>query len=228
MTESPPHPGVAEFPFWPLRSDGDGDRRVTVCGVDDQLSHALTTTAGPGLRPLPDDVTALLLDLGAPPRLGAHLRLVHDVGCRLVAAVDGLWPGLVEDPDAVRFGAATHDIGKVLHPEELSEPGSLHEQAGFRLLLERGFQEPLARFAATHASWHAEGVGAGDLLVSLADKVWKGHRVKDLEDTFAARVGDRTGQAPWEVFLDLDDVLAPVCDGADVRLAFQNDYSARR
>jgi hypothetical protein len=84
------------------------------------------------LRPLPAVVVRLLVEVAAPARLGAHLRAVHDVACQFLERSEQAWPGLIDDPDAVRFGAASHDIGKVLHPHELSGPGSLHEQAGSR------------------------------------------------------------------------------------------------
>lgn len=63
-----------------------------------------------------------------------------------------------------------------------------------------------------------------DLLVSLADKVWKGRRVTDLEQLVVDRLADITGQAPWQTFLDLDDVLADLAAGADHRLAFQAEH----
>jgi len=40
-------------------------------------------------------------------------------------------PALSFDADAVAFGAATHDIGKARHLEELTVPGVRHEAAGF-------------------------------------------------------------------------------------------------
>ena len=46
------------------------------------------------------------------------------------------------------FGAATHDVGKVLQPSELSGPGSAHEPAGHALLLAHGVPERLARIAS--------------------------------------------------------------------------------
>ncbi|MEU6315478.1 HDIG domain-containing metalloprotein [Streptomyces sp. NPDC047014] len=124
------------------------------------LNRALDTPAEPPLRPLPPGVSALLRTLGAPPRLAAHLRLVHDVAHELADWVNGYCPGLGLDREAVLFGAATHDIGKTVHPAELSGPGSAHEPAGRELLLAHGFPERLARFAATHAAWQAEGADA--------------------------------------------------------------------
>lgn len=120
--------------------------------------------------------------------------------------------------------AATHDIGKTLHPPELSGPGSLHEEAGRDLLLAQGLSPRLARFAATHATWTAPDVEIEDLLVSTADKVWKNKRVPDLEDRVAAWLCRTTGREPWEEFLALDDLLCRIGEGADGRLAFQSSF----
>ena len=162
--------------------------------------------------------------MGAPARLGAHLRLVYDVACDLTGWLAAAFPAVVFDREAVLFGAATHDIGKVRHPEELSRPGSRHEAAGEALLRERGVAARLARFAGTHGSWTAERVGVDDLLVSVADKVWKARRAEDLESLLVQRIAGVSGAPGWEVFVALDDFLQGVADGADERLAFQNGF----
>lgn len=177
--------------------------------------------AASALHRLPDDVVDLLLDLNAPPRLAIHLRLVHDVAVRLTAEVERRWPRLAVDASAVRFGAAIHDIGKVLHPAELTGPGSAHERAGYDLLIARGVAEPLARFARTHASWTGPGIRTEDLLVGLADKVWKGRRQDDLEQRFLGELADAARLEAWEVFLELDDVLGRLADDGPARLAHQ-------
>ena len=119
----------------------------------------------------------LLLDLDATPRLAAHLRAVHDVACQIADWLTRQYPALRFDRDAVLFGAATHDIGKTVHTAELSGSGSGHEEAGRQLLLAHGVSTRLARFAATHAAWTRQGIQIEDLLVSVADKVWKDKRV---------------------------------------------------
>lgn len=48
----------------------------------------LTAVVEPPLRPLPERAAALLRSLGAPPRLAAHLRLVHDVAYELADWVE--------------------------------------------------------------------------------------------------------------------------------------------
>ncbi|MFE6868378.1 HD domain-containing protein [Kitasatospora sp. NPDC057692] len=172
--------------------------------------------------PLPPAAAALLAAVDAPPRLTAHLGLVHEVAVTILDWWDG--HGVPVDREAVLFGAATHDIGKTVHREELSVRGSLHERAGYELLLARGVPERLARFAGTHGSWGATGATVEDLLVSLADKAWKDSRVRDLEDLVAARLAKASGREPWEVFLALDDLLAGIGADAPRRLAVQASH----
>ena len=181
------------------------------------LDRALTDSS---LRPLPETAAELLRALEAPPRLGAHLRAVHDVAWSLTDTLGRRRPDLDFDTTAVLFGAATHDIGKVLHVAELSAPGREHEEAGRDLLLRYGVPAQLARFAGSHGSWDSPAATLDDLLVSLADKVWKAARVPDLEE----RVGALLGGAPWDAYLELDDLLHELAAGADERLAFQSAY----
>ncbi|MGI5506645.1 phosphohydrolase [Lentzea sp. CA-135723] len=112
----------------------------------------------------------------------------------------------------------------MLHPNELSGPGHDHEPAGHALLRARGVEERLSRFAGTHASWTADGITLEELLVSLADKVWKAKRVPDLEQLVTGHLAQASGQEPWEVFLALDDELDRIAAGADARLAYQSSY----
>lgn len=188
------------------------------------LRRALREPGEPPLRQLPAEVTVLLVGMNAPPRLAAHLRAVHDVAARLVAWLAVQYPTLDLDSEAVLFGAATHDIGKSVHVEELTGPGSRHEPAGQQLLLDAGVDPSLARFAATHASWRTTAVELEDLLVSLADKIWKAKRVPGLEQLVVDRLAAASGEESWQAFLNLDDQLDKIAADADRRLAFQNSY----
>jgi hypothetical protein len=159
--------------------------------------------------------------LNAPPRLAAHLRVVHDVAGQLVDLLASRQPDLIVNRYAVMFGAATHDVGKVIYPKELGGPGSAHEHAGYELLIAEGIPEELARFARTHGDWSASGLTVEDHLVSVADKIWKAKRVPDLEDLVIAAVADACGLERWEAFGILDDILDELAAGADDRLAYQ-------
>ncbi|MFK4101241.1 phosphohydrolase [Streptomyces sp. NPDC019531] len=189
--------------------------------IPDLLHRALHD---PGPRPLPDAVARLLRTLDAPPRLAAHLRLVHEVAYELTDWLARQQPTLQLDREAVLFGAATHDVGKTAHVCELSGPGSAHEKTGQELLLAHGVAPHLARFAATHAAWTLPDVGLEDLLVSLADKIWKNKRVTELEDLVVRRLAEASGRTVWEEFLEFDDALTAVGEGAEERLAFQAAY----
>jgi hypothetical protein len=178
------------------------------------LDRALT---GSGLRPLPAVASELLVLLDTPPRLGAHLRVVHDVAWSLTDRLGRARPDLDFDTTAVLFGAATHDIGKTIHREELTQPGDRHKAAGRDLLVSYGVPWHLARFASTHGSWESPEMGLEDLLVSVADQVCKGARVPGLED----RVAGQLGGLP----LFLDDLLRDLAAGASGRLAFQASFA---
>ncbi|NUP41790.1 MAG: HD domain-containing protein [Streptomyces sp.] len=192
------------------------------------LGRALHDRGDPPLRPLPDQVAQLLSDLDVPPRLAAHLRAVHDVAHQLLDWMVREHPSIRLDRDAALFGAATHDIGKTAHPAELSGPGSSHEAAGRELLLAHGIAPNRARFAATHATWTRPDIGLEDLLVSVADKIWKGKRVQELEDLVVARLAEASGRTVWEEFLSFDDLLTAIGQDADRRLAFQAAYPVGR
>lgn len=190
------------------------------------LRRALHDNDDPVLRPLPAAVADLLVTVDAPPRLVAHLRLVHDVAIQLLTGLIDRFPQLAVDQEAVRFGAATHDVGKVVHPGELTGAGHRHELAGRDLLVLHGFPADLARFAATHADWDRAETTVEELLVSLADKIWKGRREIGLEQRLVEYLAQVGGQQPWEVFLALDDLLTRLAGGADMRLAHQTRFPA--
>ena len=187
----------------------------------DLLHQALTEPADPPMRELPDAAARLLRQLDAPPRLAAHLRAVHDVAWQLTDAIAEAFPTLGFNREEVLFGAATHDVGKTIHAGELSQPGSAHEQAGYELLLAHGIDQRMARFARNHGTWTAPELSTEDLLVSLADKIWKGKRVQELEDRIVHRLSDASGDSRWQVFMALDDILTGIATDADARLAFQ-------
>ena len=157
-----------------------------------------------------------------PPGAGGVHR---HVAVQLVDWVTEKHPAVPVDRDAVLLGAALHDVGKVLHPAELTGPGSAHELAGYQLLVDRGVPAAAAVIARDHASW-SSGSTVECLLVSLADKVWKDKRVDDLEQLVVDRIVAGTGEAGWAVFAGLDDELSAIGAQAVRRLAFQNSFSA--
>ena len=179
------------------------------------------------LRPLPDEAAALLFELDAPPRLAAHLRAVHDVAAQILEWMQSRYPAIAVDVATTLAGAALHDIGKVRHRDELSGPGSSHEDSGYRLLRSRGVGEAVAGLVRDHGSWSRPDASMELLLVSLADSVWKDKRLVDLEQLVVDRIARVTGAEPWAVFADLDEVLTAIGSRAVERLAYQNQYGVR-
>ncbi|MBM4095632.1 MAG: HD domain-containing protein [Planctomycetes bacterium] len=162
------------------------------------------------LPKLPEVAVALCATLGAPPGLENHLRLVHAAAVMLVEGLAQEFAGLQLDAEAVLLGSAIHDIGKICHPEELSRPGTLHEAAGEALLERAGLEPRLARFARTHGNWRADDAGFEDMLVALADSIWKGERREDLEDAICARIAEAVGLDQWRAWSELDAIITNI------------------
>jgi hypothetical protein len=163
------------------------------------------------------DATALLLELRAPPRLVRHAELVSEAAEELL----GLFAGhrVALDPAWVRAGAALHDVGKLEHPAELAAPGALHEPAGEQLLLRRGVAPHVARCCRSHAQWAALECSVEELVVALADKLWKGARVPALEQRVIEAAAKASGRALWDLFVPLDSGFEAIAAAAPARLA---------
>jgi hypothetical protein len=174
------------------------------------------------LQPLPPRINQLLHDLHAPPKLVAHLTLVHATAFTLMNRLKEYWPGLLHDQQAVLIGAATHDIGKISYPQELAHPGNQHEDAGPALLIAHGLPEHYARFARTHAQWQEESaIQLEDLLVAFADHIWKGARNNTLEEEIARQIAQRCDETFWNVYLQLDDIANELAEDAHEKILWQ-------
>jgi len=122
------------------------------------------------LIPLPKKVEEICREIDAPPRLVAHLTLVHDVAVKLIERITYKYPSVSFNEQNVKSGAATHDLGKAVYPSELISSGNQHENIGEDLLKRFNVPSELARFTRTHASWKTEAASnLEDLLVALAD-----------------------------------------------------------
>jgi putative nucleotidyltransferase with HDIG domain len=179
------------------------------------------------LRPLPEIVSALFDRLNVPPRLVAHHLLVHDVAAQLIAALQSHWR-IELDSEAVLIGAAWHDVGKVVHPEELTGSGHQHEAAGMALLQQLGSEQRLARFARTHGTWSEDAsLQLEDLLVALADQTWRGKRSNALEQRIVDVLVLEAAAQPWQAFIMLDDLIEKIAERADPRLSWQGKFPVK-
>jgi hypothetical protein len=155
----------------------------------------------------------LLTRLGAPHRLLRHVELVGEAAELLLARL-----AAPLDAEFVRDGVILHDAGKILHPAELDEPGARHEPDGESLLLEHGVSPNLARVCRSHAQWNQMAVSLEELVVALADKLWKGVRKRDLEELAIDRVAASLGTDRWNVFLELDTLFEEIAAKGSNRL----------
>lgn len=175
---------------------------------------------------LPEEAQTLLDAVNAPPRLVAHLTLVHDVSVKLASSLESAFPSLQINREDFFFGAAIHDIGKAVLTEELTAPGHAHERCGFDLLIKVGVPERRARFAWTHANWGQDcDIDLTDLLVALADKCWKGKREPSLESAIVNVLVRLSNEPEWQCFLKLDEIVQEISDGSDTRLHWQEMFS---
>ncbi len=165
----------------------------------------------------PGEARALLAELGAPERLVRHGALVLEAAEELLNQVRTL--AVVVDESLVRAGAMLHDSGKTLFPGELGASGSEHEEAGYALLRERGVDPAVARCCVSHAKWASMSCSVEELLVALADALWKGVRRADLELRVVTELAWRRGVDPWSVFVELDSCFERIADGGQERLA---------
>jgi hypothetical protein len=195
------------------------DRRMMVAdaalGMNDPFLNST-------YRPLPPETVNLLRQVAAPPRLVAHLILVHDVAATLVERVAAAFPEVTFRREAVLFGASIHDFGKVIERSELIRSGTQHEQRGIELLRSMGISSKRARFAYTHGNWDGvPSVNLEDLLVALADTCWKGKRVDALESKITTLLSAVSKKPEWACYAELAEIVEGLTRDADARLAWQ-------
>lgn len=163
------------------------------------------------------DADRLLADLGAPDRLIKHVKLVGEAVEILILHFQQL--GLEFDREWIRLGVAFHDVGKILHPSELVEQGNRHEAAGELLLLANNVDPKIARCCRSHGQWQQIECSFEELIVALADNLWKGKRNTELERQVTTRVAQMCRQDYWDIFISLDDKLEQIAATGDRRLA---------
>lgn len=175
---------------------------------------------------LPPEAQAALAKYAAPPRLIAHLIVVHDVAVRLIEYLAIAWPELAYSQQDVLLGAATHDIGKVVYPDELTGPGARHEEVGPQLLLESDFTANSARFARTHSRWQQDAsVQLEDVLVAFSDTIWKGKRDTILEQALVSYIASQSQEEVWKVYIKLDEIADELAQGAHERILWQGEHA---
>jgi hypothetical protein len=122
------------------------------------------------------------------------------------------------DQTFVHLGVAFHDAGKILHPDELVGKGNNHEADGEKLLISNGINPNLARCCRSHGQWQTMECSLEELLVALADNLWKGKRNTQLEDIVIKRLAIQCKKDYWELFLEMDLCFEIIAIEGDSRL----------
>lgn len=163
-----------------------------------------------------DEAYALLSALGASPTLILHVKLVGEATDQLIKKFNELQ--IQFDEQWVRLGVALHDSGKILYPEELRSPGIHHEENGEALLLRHSLDPKIARCCRSHGQWQSMDCSLEELLVALADTLWKGKRKPDLEELVIRKIVDPCDPDYWTIFLELDACFEAIAADGDSRL----------
>jgi hypothetical protein len=178
----------------------------------DDPTHPLSTLT---------DALEFLRQASAPPRLLRHAELVAELANELATELVSL--GVSLNRGEIMLGAALHDAGKIVCPDELTKSGHRHEVAGEQFLLDRGVPARVARFARTHGLKPAELTSIEDMVVALADKLWRGARNADLESALIDAVATQLATNRWDLFTRLDDCFERISADGHARLARQRD-----
>lgn len=165
----------------------------------------------------PEEALKMLTRLGAPSRLIRHLELVGEAGEEMTSKLDDL--KVQYNKTLVLVGIAVHDAGKILHPEELEAGGSLHEAEGEKLLLQQGVAKEIARCCRSHSQYKNMDVSFEEMLIALADKLWKGKREADLELMIIDEIARRLKSDRWDLFEPLDTCFEEIASNGNQRLS---------
>lgn len=155
-------------------------------------------------------------ELGAPPKLILHVRLVAEAAELLISKLHQL--GVQFDESFIQLGVAFHDIGKILHPEELIGKGNKHEADGEELLIMHGVDPKLARCCRSHAQWQTMECSFEELCIALADSLWKGKRNTQLEELVIKILATLCNEDYWDLFVEMDSSFEKIASDGGSRL----------
>ena len=163
-----------------------------------------------------EDAYDFLRSISAPQHLITHVTLVGEAAELLIAKFNEL--DLELDYGFIRTGVAIHDVGKVIHQNEMSEGGGLHEPEGEKMLIANGWPPKLARVCISHARWNEMDCSLEELIIALSDKLWKGKRVEELEIMVIDQIASVLNTGRWDIFADLDQCFEDIASSGHTRL----------
>jgi hypothetical protein len=172
-------------------------------------------------RQPPQETVHLLRQVAAPPRLVAHLILVHDVATTLVERITAAFPEVAFNSEAVLFGASIHDFGKVIERSELVGANNVAPNYFVRWGCLTSGEGLLIR---TAIGTKCQTSTLKTCSFALADKCWKGRRLDKLESKIVALLSAASSKPEWACYAELDEILEGLAKDADTRLAWQQAF----
>ncbi|VEP18818.1 HD domain-containing protein [Hyella patelloides LEGE 07179] len=160
----------------------------------------------------PREIYAFLQQQKAPERLIKHHKLVVEATEEIITDLKTNFPNLDCNYSQVLIGAAIHDAGKIIFNNEIYKSGNRHELEGEQYLINLGIPPHIAKFCRTHAHWNDPDNTIEDLLVAVADVLWKGCRNEQLENLVISRISNLMEKDFWDVFLIVDSLFEKVSD----------------
>jgi hypothetical protein len=162
------------------------------------------------------EVYTFLNEHGASPKLIRHAQFVVEAAKLLCEQLLRL--NITFGEHFIVIGAALHNAGKIKHPEELVQAGTLHEKTGEKFLLELGVNPKLARVCRSHAQWKRLECSLEELIIALADNLWKGKRNEELEQVFLSRLLEVSIHEKWKLFIESDSCFENIAAQGSTRL----------
>jgi hypothetical protein len=86
-------------------------------------------------------------------------------------------------------------------------------------LLSKNVDPKIARCCRSHGQWQQMECDFEELVVALADNLWKGKRNPELEQQIIAKVAQMCCQDDWTMFVCLDNKFEEIAAAGDRRLA---------
>lgn len=164
----------------------------------------------------------LLKQWDVPPHLLRHVQLVAQVAKQLCEWCEN--DNIEINAQWITIAALFHDVGKILHPEELRQSGSLHEEAGQKWLQQHGINDSLCRICVSHAQWSKMDCTLEELIVALADKLWKGKRVTELEERVIQEIANQHQGEYWTLYTRWDQRFEDVASKGSQRLSMSTSF----
>jgi hypothetical protein len=94
-----------------------------------------------------------------------------------------------------------------------------HESAGELLLLSQHVDPKIARCCRSHGQWQQMECSFEELVVALADNLWKGKRNIELEHQLITKIAIMLNRDYWSIFIEIDAGFEAIAAAGDLRLS---------